>query len=155
MDERVDDELIRLLRERDGLRTVVDTRRNVSLLVVNIGWGYDLSEPYAHVSTNVSPTVEGEDYDLFHTFEVTRVRDEASGSELYDGASDSAAAGYWLASLGLELIFAEDEHSKTWAALRFVDQSSILHPMYGGGESAAAATLSAAKRWQVEQIGRP
>ena len=67
MDERVDDELIRLLRERDGLRTVVDTRRNVSLLVVNIGWGYDLSEPYAHVSTNVSPTVEGEDYDLFHT----------------------------------------------------------------------------------------
>lgn len=153
MDERADDDLIQLLRERDGSRTIVDLRRNISLVVVNIAWGYDLGEPYAHVSTNISPIVEGEDFDFFHTYEVTRIRDEFSRSEIFDG-SNAASASYWLRSLGYELVFTK-EGDIWWTALRAAGEPGVLHAKYGVGETNDAAVLRAAKRWQVEQIGRP
>jgi hypothetical protein len=44
--------------------------------VRNIAWGYDIGDEFAHVTTNVSPAVEGASIDFFFTSEVRAVIDE-------------------------------------------------------------------------------
>ena len=71
-----DESLIRLLQERDGRSSVVLLRDGRRLDVWNIAWGYDMGDEYAHVTTNISPTVEGASIDFFFTNDVTAVLDE-------------------------------------------------------------------------------
>jgi hypothetical protein len=52
------------------------------LSVFNIAWGYDEGEAYAHVTTNVSPSVSGESVEVFVTDEVVRAQDE-TGELIY------------------------------------------------------------------------
>jgi hypothetical protein len=72
-----DKTLVELLVERDGQRTLVQLRDGRRLSVINIAWGYDIGDEYAHITTNISPSVEGESIDLFVTNEVVAVQDES------------------------------------------------------------------------------
>lgn len=76
-----DTELIELLQRRDGHRTILVLRGGRRLSVINIAWGYDIGDEYAHVTSNTSPGIDGESVDFFSTSEVEIVLDEA-GQEL-------------------------------------------------------------------------
>jgi hypothetical protein len=65
--EPVDGDLIELFRSRDGTRKDVTLKDGRIFAVFNIAWGYDFDDPYAHISTNVSPYVEGQSFLLFHS----------------------------------------------------------------------------------------
>ena len=78
-----DETLISLLRDRDGMATRVILRDKRLLTVVNIAWGYDMGDEFAHVTTNVSPSVEGTGVDVFYTSDVDTVSDPSSGDVLY------------------------------------------------------------------------
>lgn len=77
-----DGSLIQLLQDRDGLASVVVLNGGERLTVFNIAWGYDMGDEYAHVTTNISPDVEGATIDLFFTSDVAVVLDPASGAVL-------------------------------------------------------------------------
>lgn len=80
--EPLDRHLINLLRERDGQHTAVAVRGGRVLDVVNIAWGYDEADAYAHVTTNISPSVDGTSIATFSTEDVEFVQDGA-GIVLY------------------------------------------------------------------------
>jgi hypothetical protein len=80
----LDGGLIRILVARDGAMTSVVLSSGRALSVFNIAWAYDEGESYAHVTTNVSPFIEGEPSDLFFTNEVVAVHGDAG--ELLHGA---------------------------------------------------------------------
>jgi len=82
--EPVDSDLIQLLRDRDGIRTDVTLKDGRILAVFNVAWGYDMDDPFAHLSANVSPTVEGHALDFFFTHDVAAIADPETGSVLYD-----------------------------------------------------------------------
>ena len=78
-----DADLVDLLNARDGVETLVDVQDGPTLKVFNIGWGYDLGDEYAHITTNASPFVAGQPIDFFFTDNVTQVRDASTGRVLY------------------------------------------------------------------------
>jgi len=55
-----------------------------SLDVFNIAWGEDIGDDYEHVTTNISPDLNGGIIDLFFTDEVARVFDPESGAVLWE-----------------------------------------------------------------------
>jgi hypothetical protein len=56
------------------------------LRVLNIAWGYDSGDHYAHITTNCSPFVPGYDVDLFFANEIRSVEDGLSGEVVWRGA---------------------------------------------------------------------
>lgn len=70
-----DELVIDLLSSRDGQLTEVFLRDGRLYRVFNIAWGYDMGDEYAHVTSNISPSVEGEPVDLFRTSEIAIIRD--------------------------------------------------------------------------------
>jgi hypothetical protein len=76
----LDNDLIELLVQRDGLTTEVVLRDSRTLSVRNIAWGYDEGDAYAHVTTNISPSAPVAIIDLFFTNEVATVVDPLTGS---------------------------------------------------------------------------
>lgn len=85
--EPVDDELIELFRSHYGIQTDVTLKDGRTCAVYNIAWGYDFGDPYAHLSTDVSPGQEGRSFDFFSTHEITRVTDPLSGQVLLETSS--------------------------------------------------------------------
>lgn len=77
--EPLDETLVDLLAARDGLETVVELDDSRRLRVLNIAWGYDSGDHYAHVTTNISPSAAGREPDFFFTNEVVSVEDADSG----------------------------------------------------------------------------
>ena len=152
MSDAVDTHLLNLLRKRDGAATLVELRSGNTLRVLNIAWGYDIGEPYAHVSTNVGPSIEGESFDFFHTYEVVRLRDPGTNKTLIEASGDAVAAGHWLRSLGFELVVAKGEGEAS-VTLRSDQGTNVEYPTYGSGQTEDEATLSAARRWRAEEIG--
>jgi len=78
----VDEQLIDLLRKRDGRLTTVVLNDGRQLQVLDIAWGYDWQDTHAHVTTNCSPGAPGMSLDFFFTHEVASVVDD-QGSVLY------------------------------------------------------------------------
>jgi hypothetical protein len=78
-----DDSLISILRARDGVLTEVLLSDGQRLRVMNIAWGYDDGDEWAHVTTNISPKIEEESIDFFFTSVVALVMDPATGSVLF------------------------------------------------------------------------
>jgi hypothetical protein len=60
-------ELINLLVAHGGTPTLVCFLEGDNLIVHNIAWGYDLGDEYAHVTTNVSPSLPSAPIDFFIT----------------------------------------------------------------------------------------
>ena len=77
-----------MLQERDGRLTEVTVRSGKQYRCFNITWGYDMGDEFSHVTTNISPFVEGEAIDFFFTSEVTALRDPA-GATLFEEPSPS------------------------------------------------------------------
>ena len=71
----LDEDLIGLLCGRDGQETEAELQDGRRCRVLNIAWGYDAGDDYAHVTTNISPSVHGFDVDFFFTNEILRLRD--------------------------------------------------------------------------------
>lgn len=80
----VDNDLIDLLVQRDGVTTEVVLRDARRLSVLNIAWGYDDRDAYAHVTTNISPSVPDASVDVFFTNQVATVVDPVTGLALLD-----------------------------------------------------------------------
>jgi hypothetical protein len=72
------------LQDREGQLTEVVLRSGSVIRCFNIAWGYDTGDEFAHVTTNISPDVPGEDIDFFFTNEVLALR-ERTGAVLYQG----------------------------------------------------------------------
>ncbi|MCW2924391.1 MAG: hypothetical protein JWM98_1795 [Thermoleophilia bacterium] len=73
----LDGDLIDALRKRDGQRTIVVTADGTRHTVWNIAWGYDMGDEFAHVTTNISPQVEGAPVGFFRTSDVRDVLDDS------------------------------------------------------------------------------
>ena len=78
-----DEDLLECLGRRGGRETVVVLRDGRRLTVYDIAWGYDMGDSRAHVTTNVSPGVEGVSVDFFSTSEVAFVIDPSSNQVIY------------------------------------------------------------------------
>lgn len=59
----------------------------------------------------------------------------------------------WLRELGYAVELMSDGEGGYWADLRPLTNPKFLVPKYGRGSSKDEAIESAARRWQVEQIG--
>jgi len=82
MTEPADIEVIGLLARRNGIPTVVTLNTGSQYTVHNIAWGYDVGDEYAHVTTNISPRIEGASIDLFFTSDIQSITDLVSGETL-------------------------------------------------------------------------
>ena len=56
-----------------------------SLVVYNIAWGYDEGDDWAHVTSNISPSLAGVAVDFFCTSAVLRLDDVETGAVLFQG----------------------------------------------------------------------
>jgi hypothetical protein len=83
-----DEVVIDIFRHRDGLATLATMADGTLFTVYNIGWGYDFGDAWAHLYTNVSPTVEGSSFDFFFTDEISQLTDPPGGV-LYENPSAS------------------------------------------------------------------
>jgi hypothetical protein len=80
----IDKTVIAILRERDGQPTTVHLTESRTALVFNIAWGYDEGDEFAHITTNISPSIDGEAMDVFFTREVVRIEDSNNGVVLFE-----------------------------------------------------------------------
>ena len=81
-----DARIIQVLADRAGTPTHVHLADGQVLNVLNVAWGYDMDDPYAHVSTNISPSVddlESFPFEFFFTYSVIRVSDPKDGTTLF------------------------------------------------------------------------
>jgi hypothetical protein len=75
--------IVPILRDRDGHLTLVTMADGRVLKVFNIAWGQDAGEDYEHVTTNISPSIEGQVVDFFLTSEVANISIPAGGELLF------------------------------------------------------------------------
>lgn len=75
-------EVLSILRSRDGLLTSAKLADGRAFRIMNIAWGRDDGADFDHITTNVSPSVVGFAVDFFHTSEVLSLTDE-DGEELF------------------------------------------------------------------------
>ena len=68
-----DSALIDLFNKRDGLETKVKLKDGKIISVWNIAWGYDIGDEYAHITTNISPSVIDSTIDFFFTYDIVSV----------------------------------------------------------------------------------
>ncbi len=78
-----DQHLIDLLCKREGLPTKITLNDHRVIEVWNIAWEYDSGDDFAHVSTNVSPRIEGTTFDFFFTAQILKISDAISGEVLF------------------------------------------------------------------------
>ena len=84
MPSSVDNDLIDLLKKRDGTPTDVVLRDSTRFVVFNIAWGYDDGAVHAHVTTNISPSIPDASMDFFSTNDVASVLDPGTGVVLLE-----------------------------------------------------------------------
>ncbi|MDT4892338.1 MAG: hypothetical protein QOE97_1373 [Pseudonocardiales bacterium] len=58
-------------------------RDGTTLVVHNIAWGYDDGDDSAHVTTNISPRLDGTTIDFFCTSDVVSLADPQTGAALH------------------------------------------------------------------------
>lgn len=68
-----DSHIIEIFNFLDNTETNVTLHDGKELKVWNITWGYDESEDYAHITSNISPIKEGTSIDFFHTNEIKTI----------------------------------------------------------------------------------
>lgn len=70
-----DESILQVLLAREGSPSSVILNGGTELIVVNIVYGYDLGDAYAHVTTNICPEVHGHSVDVFSTESVAAIVD--------------------------------------------------------------------------------
>jgi len=76
--------VLEVLRGRDGLATDVRLEDGGTCTVFNVAWGQDFEDPEYHITSNVSPRIDGASTDFFFTNAVVALIDPATGSSLYE-----------------------------------------------------------------------
>lgn len=66
--------ILDVLQQRDGQLSEVELGDARVCAVWNIAWGYDAGDSWAHITTNISPDVAGQEVDFFFTHEVQTIR---------------------------------------------------------------------------------
>lgn len=82
MVEPLDTELIQTFAAREGVVTHVNLTDGRQLTVHNIAWGYDQGDPFAHITTNISPDIPGATVDCFSTQDVDSLWDGVTTQRL-------------------------------------------------------------------------
>jgi hypothetical protein len=80
-----DKSIIVLLTRRAGQVTFVRLENGNVLRVLNIAYGYDMGDDFAHVTTNISPSIEGESVDFFSTSKIAEIIDPENKEVLFKG----------------------------------------------------------------------
>ena len=75
--------LVKLLEARDGLLTLLVLADGRTHRSFNVAAGRDIGAVWEHISTNVSPDVEGETSEFMFTGEIVEVIDPATSETLY------------------------------------------------------------------------
>jgi hypothetical protein len=91
--QRDDNAIIALLKSRDGQATMVRLTGKRTIRVFNIAWGYDDGDEFAHVTTNISPRVSGEQIDFFFTHEVLNIEAAETGQTILDLSASRPPSG--------------------------------------------------------------
>lgn len=76
--------IVPLLRSRDGQQTEVLLSGNRLLSVFNIAWGEDMGDEFEHLTSNISPALDGIGPDVFFTDEVVEISDPATGVTMWE-----------------------------------------------------------------------
>jgi hypothetical protein len=79
--------VLEVLQSRDGIATFVQLADNSRLRVYDIAWGYDSADTHSHVTSNISPGVEGTAVDFFTTDRVVSLVDPETGEPLLVSAT--------------------------------------------------------------------
>jgi hypothetical protein len=79
-----DTNLIKKLAQRDGVPSIVVFKDGREATIFNIAWGYDLGDEFAHITTNISPEVEGTKVDFFFTSELEALLDGETRAPLFN-----------------------------------------------------------------------
>lgn len=87
-DDPADEAIISTSQSLDGTRCEVLLVDGRLVEVFNTAWGYDEGDAYAHVTTNISPDVEGASIDVFRTGEVATITDQ-TGHLVWSDATSS------------------------------------------------------------------
>ena len=66
-----------------AIATEVRLRDGQLLQVFNIAWGYDDGTEWAHMTTNISPAIDGQAVDFFFTNDVMQITDPGTGVQLF------------------------------------------------------------------------
>ena len=75
--------LVAVLGARDGQLTDATLHDGRAISFLNVAWGYDLGERYAHITTNVSPRCDELSVDFFYSSEVVSIADPPGGAILW------------------------------------------------------------------------
>ena len=81
-------DVLEVLEARDGIPTEVRLVDNSTLIVHNVAIGYDSGDEHAHVSTNISPEVDGTTFDFFFTDNVVSLINPENGITLLTRPAD-------------------------------------------------------------------
>ncbi len=87
--EPLDQDLVDLLHERSGTETIVELDGGLMCRVLNIAWGYDAGDSYAHITTNISLPIPGYEIDFFFTKEIIAALDAVVAVELWRANSET------------------------------------------------------------------
>ncbi len=68
-----DSHIIEIFNLLDDKEAIVTLHNGRELKVWNIAWGYDDSEDFAHITSNISPSKEGTTIDFFNTSEIKSI----------------------------------------------------------------------------------
>jgi hypothetical protein len=80
-----------LLKKRNGEPSEVTLASGRVVRVWNIAWGYDLGNPVAHITTNISPEPEEEhSVDCFDADEIVRIVDPDNGALWFEASGPDA-----------------------------------------------------------------
>lgn len=88
MTDYKDKHIIELLKASDGKPVVIELQDNNKLVVWNIAWGYDMEDEYAHITTNVSPEINGTQIDFFYSYEIERISDQKSKAVIFENENN-------------------------------------------------------------------
>ncbi|PXW80543.1 hypothetical protein BZA02_10532 [Ruegeria sp. P4] len=77
-----DTALINKLIERDGIPTVAVFDDGEELIILNIAWGYDLGDEFAHITANISAQIDGTSV-FFFTNELSALLDGETRAPLF------------------------------------------------------------------------
>ena len=76
--------VLEVLQARDGIATIVHLEDSARLSVFDIAWGYDAADTHSHITSNISPGVEGASIDFFRTDNVVMLVDPETNVTLLD-----------------------------------------------------------------------
>lgn len=74
--KHTDETTIDLLKSRDGMETKVELKNGRIISIWNIAWTYDIGADFAHITTNISPSVANAPIDFFYTNEINKILTE-------------------------------------------------------------------------------